>query len=73
MGCGSGGKMEMHSSGKPHVNQQLCVGCGSCQKDCAHSAITITDRKASIDHSKCVGCGRVHWPLSRGRGGGCQR
>ena len=32
--------------------------CGSCQKDCAHSAITITDRKASIDHSKCVGCGR---------------
>lgn len=59
MGCGSrAGKMEMHSSGKPHVNQQLCVGCGSCQKDCAHSAITITDRKASIDHSKCVGCGR---------------
>ena len=61
LGMGSGsraGKMEMHSSGKPHVNQQLCVGCGSCQKDCAHSAITITDRKASIDHSKCVGCGR---------------
>lgn len=27
-------------------------------KDCAHSAITITDRKASIDHAKCVGCGR---------------
>ena len=59
MGCGSrAGKREMHSSGRPHVNQQLCVGCGSCQKDCAHSAITITDRKASIDHSKCVGCGR---------------
>ena len=59
MGCGSrAGKMEMHSSGKPHVDQSRCVGCGSCQKDCAHSAITITDRKASIDHSKCVGCGR---------------
>ena len=50
--------MEMHSSGKPHVAQEKCVGCGSCQKDCAHSAITITDRKASIDHAKCVGCGR---------------
>ena len=59
MGCGSrAGKMEMHSSGKPHVAQEKCVGCGSCQKDCAHSAITITDRKASINHAKCVGCGR---------------
>ena len=59
MGCGSrAGKMEMHSSGKPHVNQGLCVGCGSCRKNCAHDAITITNRKASIDHAKCVGCGR---------------
>jgi uncharacterized Fe-S center protein len=59
MGCGSrAGKMEMHSSGKPHVNQELCVGCGSCRKNCAHDAITITNRKASIDHTKCVGCGR---------------
>lgn len=59
MGCGSrAGKMEMHNSGKPFVNQALCVGCGSCQKDCAHDAITIENKKASIDHNKCVGCGR---------------
>ena len=59
MGCGSrAGKMEMHNAGKPWVDHNLCVGCGSCRKNCAHSAITITDRKASIDHSKCVGCGR---------------
>ena len=59
MGCGSrAGKMEMHNAGKPHVVQERCVGCGACRKNCAHSAITITDRKASIDHSKCVGCGR---------------
>ena len=59
MGCGSrAGKMEMHNAGKPHVVQERCVGCGACRKNCAHSAITITDRKASSDHNKCVGCGR---------------
>ncbi len=40
MGCGSrAGKMEMHSSGKPHVSHEQCVGCGMCTKICAHSAI----------------------------------
>ncbi len=34
------------------------MGCGACAKNCAHGAITFTDKKASIDHSKCVGCGR---------------
>ena len=59
MGCGSrAGKMEMHSAGKPKVLKGQCVGCGVCAKTCAHSAITITDKKASIDHNKCVGCGR---------------
>ena len=59
MGCGSrAGKMEMHSAGKPYVREKKCIGCGQCQKICAHSAITITDKKASIDHNKCVGCGR---------------
>lgn len=59
MGCGSrAGKMEMHSAGKPHVNQAACVGCGRCIKICAHDAPSITDHAASIDHNKCVGCGR---------------
>ena len=59
MGCGSrAGKMEQHSAGKPHVNQENSIGCRQCTKICAHDAITITDRKASIDHNKCVGCGR---------------
>lgn len=59
MGCGSrAGKMEQHNAGKPHVNQELCVGCDQCRKICAHGAPMITDRKATIDHDKCVGCGR---------------
>ncbi|MEN6568266.1 MAG: DUF362 domain-containing protein [Veillonellales bacterium] len=59
MGCGSrAGKMEMHSEGKPHVSGAACVGCGTCVKICAQSAITVTDKRAAIDHSKCAGCGR---------------
>ena len=61
IGMGSGsraGKMEQHNAGKPHVEQEDCVGCGMCTKICAHEGITITDKKAFIDHSKCVGCGR---------------
>lgn len=59
MGCGSrAGKMEMHYNGKPMVNQEMCVSCGQCYKNCAHGAISFVDRKATIDHAKCVGCGR---------------
>lgn len=59
MGCGSrAGKMEMHSSSKPMVLEEKCIGCGSCTKNCAHSAITVVDKKAGIDYSRCVGCGR---------------
>ena len=59
MGCGSrAGKMEMHSAGKPHVEEELCIGCHRCEKICAHDAPQFNDKKASIDHNKCVGCGR---------------
>lgn len=60
MGCGSrAGKMEMHNSGKPAVNQEKCVGCKTCAKNCAHGAISFDEnRHASITHEKCVGCGR---------------
>lgn len=59
MGCGSrAGKMEMHSSGKPDVAAESCIGCGTCAKFCAHSAITFSEKKASINHDRCVGCGR---------------
>lgn len=60
MGCGSrAGKMEMHCSGKPVVNQDKCVSCGACRKMCAHGAISFNEnKKANINHDKCVGCGR---------------
>ena len=60
MGCGSrAGKMEMHSSGKPNVNENKCRKCKRCIKICAHGAISYDDNEiAHIDHNKCVGCGR---------------
>jgi uncharacterized Fe-S center protein len=65
IGMGSGsraGKMNMHSSGKPQVNQDTCVGCRVCSQYCAQNAITFVDKiqegKAFINQDKCVGCGR---------------
>ncbi|MEG0813101.1 MAG: DUF362 domain-containing protein, partial [Clostridium sp.] len=40
MGCGSrAGKMEMHNATSPFVRQDPCIGCGACQRNCAHGAI----------------------------------
>lgn len=59
MGCGSrGGKMEMHSAGKPFIRMKLCIGCGRCERECAHGAAVVRDNKSSIDQKLCVGCGR---------------
>lgn len=59
MGCASrAGKMAQHASGKPEVDQELCIGCGKCRRECAFEAPQITNRKARIDYDKCVGCGR---------------
>jgi len=58
MGCASKrGKMELHSAGKPKVDEEKCRSCRKCLEACAHSAITIKE-KASISHRACVGCGR---------------
>lgn len=61
LGMGSGsraGKMEMHSDGKPDIDEERCIGCGRCARNCAHKAISIKAGKAHNDHGKCVGCGR---------------
>lgn len=63
MGCGSrAGKMEQHNSGKPEVEQDKCVGCGTCVRNCAQDAIALLaidgKKKAHIMTDKCAGCGR---------------
>ncbi len=43
------------------VEEEDCVGCGSCLDRCYFDALSLTDggdeSKASVDAAKCVGCG----------------
>ena len=59
MGSGSiGGKLEMHSSSKPIIIKEQCVGCRICSNNCNANAITMVDKKAVINYDLCVGCGQ---------------
>lgn len=61
MGCGSrAGKTEQHSSGKPHIEEDLCRGCRICQKECANGGLVFQEdkKKMSVNQENCVGCGR---------------
>lgn len=59
MGCASvGGKLELHSSSQPCIDEKNCIGCKVCEKYCRHDAVKVMDRKAIIDYDKCVGCGQ---------------
>ncbi len=58
MGCASRkGKMDQHSDLSPKVKSKKCVGCGECVGHCSQGALSIKDKKASIDEAKCIGCG----------------
>lgn len=60
MGAASvGGKLFLHSTSKPKINEASCTGCNSCVKNCAHNAIQLNaDKKAVINYTTCVGCGQ---------------
>ena len=46
MGCGSRkGKLEMHSESKPRMDQEKCVSCGICIKNCPENAITYNEKR----------------------------
>lgn len=39
------------------VDQNLCKGCGLCERRCVFNAIEILEKKAHINPEKCYGCG----------------
>ena len=41
-----------------HINPDVCVGCGACQRNCPAEAISGEKRAPhTIDQSKCIKCG----------------
>ncbi|MDR2936467.1 MAG: DUF362 domain-containing protein, partial [Rikenellaceae bacterium] len=60
MGAASrGGKLDLHSSSKPIIDQNNCTGCSQCVKDCNYGAVTLNaGKRAGIDYDLCVGCGQ---------------
>ena len=58
MGCSSRkGKLIQHSTAQPAIKAAACTGCGECIRWCPVNAITMENKKASIDSLKCIGCG----------------
>ncbi len=58
MGCASRkGKLAMHSTSRPVINPDRCIGCARCVQWCQVNAISIgEDTKAHIDEELCTGC-----------------
>jgi uncharacterized Fe-S center protein len=58
MGCASRkGKLAQHSSVSPKVVRKKCIGCEDCIPHCSQGAISVTEKKASINPETCIGCG----------------
>jgi uncharacterized Fe-S center protein len=67
MGCASRrGKMAQHSDLSPEVKKKRCIGCGDCLLRCSQQAISLVDKKATIDPKKCIGCGECILICPRG-------
>ena len=72
MGCGSrAGKMEMHSAGKPFVNQDACIGCGRCIGVCPMDAVCAAQDESNdilnckiAEYSKAVLDGRPQFHIN---------
>jgi ferredoxin len=44
----------------PWIDNDGCVGCGICVKECPVGAILMEDEKAKLNMEECVHCGTCH-------------
>ncbi len=47
----------IHSNYYAEVDEELCVGCGTCQERCQMNAIKIKNDVAKVLTKRCLGCG----------------
>jgi NAD-dependent dihydropyrimidine dehydrogenase PreA subunit len=46
-----------HSNYHAEVNEELCIGCEICVKECQMNAIKIKNQVSTVNLKKCIGCG----------------
>lgn len=39
------------------INQELCIGCGKCVRDCVSEKIKLVNGKAQFMYERCIQCG----------------
>lgn len=56
--AGRSGKLVMHQSYHPVVDEEVCSHCGSCIDGCPEEAFSEgSDGEPVLDEEKCIGCG----------------
>lgn len=48
---------KVKSAGKKLIVYNSCEKCGTCEETCDQGAIKVGEKKAVVDHSKCILCG----------------
>lgn len=43
---------------EPRVEYDMCKGCKICERTCKVDAIEVANKKAVINHKKCISCGQ---------------
>ena len=45
------------SSHLAHIDEELCVRCGTCVQSCAAEALELNETVAVVNKQRCIGCG----------------
>ena len=45
---------------RPRILKDRCISCMKCMRSCPVKAITVVNKKPSIDYKKCIKCYCCH-------------